>query len=130
MNFCFSFRAAPNSISLAVMRVIRGPFLCLPLLLSQSFSVPPENPYDVLGMTIAPFAALFAREGATNRSLELDARLVEASKLPHEFVGQTLHVAVEAPDKLLVRAPVLGETVTLCRHGQELWATPGAKLDS
>ena len=33
------------------------------------------------------------------------------------------------PDKLRLRAPVLGEDVTICRHGQELWAYPASKIE-
>jgi hypothetical protein len=35
---------------------------------------------------------------------------------------------MEYPDKVRLRAPVLGEDVTICRHGQEVWAYPASKI--
>ncbi|MEA3186680.1 MAG: hypothetical protein QOD99_510 [Chthoniobacter sp.] len=90
-----------------------------------------ENPYDVFGKVLAPFVGLLAKESESpNRALSLDARLVEATPSPAGLAGSTVHLDLESPDKLRLRAPVLGEEVTICRNGQQLWAAPGAKIEA
>ena len=63
-------------------------------------------------------------------ALVLDAHLIEASKLPPELQGQSVHVALMTPDAVLVQAPIAGEILTVCRDGDSLWATPGSKIQS
>lgn len=90
-----------------------------------------ENPYDVLGKTLAPFANLLAKNSKNpNRAMTADLRLASAENIPALAPGQTLHAAVEFPDKLFLHAPVLGEQVTICRNGQDIWAAPGSKIDA
>jgi len=43
--------------------------------------------------------------------------------------GAKLLAAVQFPDKLRLEAPVLGEQITVCRNGNEVWATPGKKIE-
>ena len=52
-----------------------------------------------------------------------------SGRLPQEMKGARLEAAVEFPDKVRLSAPVLGETITVCRNGNEVWATPGAKVE-
>lgn len=88
-----------------------------------------ENPYDVFGKTIAPFVALFSKEAA-NRAMTADLRVVDAAKLHPALAGQTAHLVVESPDKLLLRAPVLGREITVCRNEQDIWAAPGSAVEA
>src|ERR1043166_4659879 len=90
-----------------------------------------ENAYDVLGKTLAPFANLFAREGKNpNRAMTADLKITDAVKLHPALVGQSVHLAMQSPDKIFLRAPVLGQDVIVCRNGQDIWAAPGAQIDA
>ena len=92
-----------------------------------------ENPYDVLGKALMPIANVFAPDESGQpvaHALVLDAHLTEASKLPPELQGQAVHVALMTPDAMLVEAPIAGENLTVCRHGDSLWATPGSKIQN
>jgi hypothetical protein len=102
-----------------------------------------ENAYDVLGKALMPIANVFAVSEtdmtsgtggmggeSTGHALVLDAHLVAASKLPPELQGQAAHVAVQAPDKLLVQAPIAGQMLTVCRDGGALWVTPGSQVQA
>jgi hypothetical protein len=97
------------------------------LLCAGAVQAQQENPYDVLGKALVPIANVFTPNGP-NHALVLDAHLVEASKLPPELQGQAVHVALMAPDALLVQAPIAGENMAVCRDGDSLWATPGSKI--
>lgn len=88
-----------------------------------------ENPYDVFGKTMAPFVALFSKE-ATNRAMTAELRIVDAAKVHPALAGQTAHLSVESPDKLLLRAPVLGREITVCRNEQDIWAVPGSAVEA
>ena len=75
-----------------------------------------------------PFANVFAKETKNpNRAMLLTARLERMTGLPPALVGTRAEIAVQYPDKLRLRAPVLGEELTICRRGQEVWVWPGAK---
>jgi hypothetical protein len=50
-------------------------------------------------------------------------------RLPKQFNGATLDAAVQFPNKVKLTAPVLGEQVTVCRNGQDVWAVPGEKME-
>ena len=90
-----------------------------------------ENPYDLLGQTLAPFINLLAKNSRTpDRAVTIELRVLEATGLPPELAHTTASISLEAPDKLRLSGPVLGEQVTLCRRGQELWAVPGAKIEA
>ena len=88
-----------------------------------------ENRYDVLGKVLMPFANVFAQDTKNpNRAMLLTARLELMTGLPPALVGSRAELALQYPDKLRLRAPVLGEDVTICRRGQEVWAYPGTKV--
>ncbi len=90
-----------------------------------------ENAYDVLGKVLKPIVTIFLDDPrSSSRALAADLTLLDMTKLPAQFKGSKVALAVENPDKLILRGPVLGEPVTLCRNGQELWGFPGAKLQS
>lgn len=92
---------------------------------------PRDNPYDVIGKVLAPFLnVLVAPMGTPNKACTLTIEMTEVTgRLPKEMAGASIKAAVEFPDKVKLTAPVMGENVTVCRNGQEVWATPGAKVE-
>lgn len=100
-----------------------------PLSSAQARDGSRENAYDLFGKTLAPFAALFSKNTAgAIRAMAADLRVIDASN--PDLTGQTAHLAMESPNRLLLRAPVEGMAVTLCRNGQDLWAAPGAQIEA
>ncbi len=90
-----------------------------------------ENPYDVLGKALVPIVKVFTPDANGNpvpQGLVIDAKLLEASKLPPELQGQAVHIAVVTPDAVLIQAPIAGQMLTVCRDGDTLWATPGSQI--
>ncbi len=89
-----------------------------------------ENRYDVLSKLLTPFErVLVARPHEPARALVADVLVVEASGLPGGATsGVPLHLALQAPDKLYLTGTVLGRRVTVCRSGQDLWASPGSDI--
>ena len=92
---------------------------------------PRDNPYDVIAKVFQPFwSVLLSESGSKNKAAVLTIRMGEVTgRLPKEMTGATLQAAVQSPDKVKLAAPVLGETITVCRNGDEVWATPGAKVE-
>jgi len=89
-----------------------------------------ENPYDVLSKVLMPFVGVLAASGKSpNRAVTLTLRLERVTQMPPELAGARAEIAFEAPDKLRVHGPVLGEELTICRNGQELWAHPRSKVE-
>ena len=87
-----------------------------------------ENRYDVLSKVLMPFANVFAKNTKNpSRAMLLTARLELMTGLPPALIGSRVELALQYPDKLRLRAPVLGEELTICRNGQNVWAYPGAK---
>ena len=91
---------------------------------------PRENPYDLIGKIFQPFwGVLLAESNGANRAATLSLEMSEVSgRLPESMKGATLMANVQFPDKVKLQAPVLGETFTVCRNGNEVWATPGSKV--
>jgi hypothetical protein len=88
-----------------------------------------ENRYDLLGQMLLPFVNVFAKATTNpNRALQMTARLEQMTGVPPTLIGSKAELALEYPDKVRLRAPVLGEDVTICRRGQEVWAYPASKL--
>lgn len=100
-----------------------------PLLAQQG--PPRDNPYDVIGKVFQPFwSVLLSDSRSPNKAAVLTLVMTEVSgRLPSQMAGATLTAAVEFPDKVKLTAPVLGEDVTVCRVGNEVWAVPGAKVE-
>jgi hypothetical protein len=92
---------------------------------------PRENPYDVISKVFAPFwSVLLAANNNPNKACTMTIVMTEVTgRLPKQMEGATLKAAVEFPDKVRLQAPVLGEEITVCRNGDEVWATPGAKVE-
>ncbi len=98
------------------------------LLAPSAFLRAEENRYDVLGRVLMPFANVFSKSAKNpNRAMLLTGRLELMTGLPPALAGARVELAVEYPDRLRLRAPVLGEELTICRRGQEVWVYPGAK---
>ena len=108
-----------------ILRLVLAFALLLPSVRAE------ENRYDLLGRTLMPFVNVFARSTTNpNRALSFTARLEQMTDLPPELAGSHAEVAMEYPDKLRLRAPIMGEDVTICRKGQDLWAYPGSKVEA
>jgi outer membrane lipoprotein-sorting protein len=92
---------------------------------------PRDNPYDVIGKVFSPFwSVLLADTKSPNKACTMTIEMVEVSgRLPKQMVGASLHAAVQFPDKVKLQAPVLGEEITVCRNGDNVWAYPGAKVE-
>lgn len=92
---------------------------------------PRSNPYDVIGNVLAPFwSVLLAATDSPNKACTMTIVMSEVSgRLPKQMEGATLKAAVQFPDKVKLTAPVMGENITVCRNGDEVWAIPGAKVE-
>ncbi|MDB6174912.1 MAG: hypothetical protein JWL59_4223 [Chthoniobacteraceae bacterium] len=108
------------------------PFLLALLLLAAipEFSHAAEpGKYDVLAKTVMPFANVFARKTKDpNRALSIALRIEEMTGLPPSMIGMRGSLDVEFPDKVRLRAPVMGQDLTICRNGQQVWVYPGSKV--
>lgn len=106
-------------------------FLLVALPLHAQQGPPRDNPYDVIGKIFQPlWGVLLAETKSANRAATLTIEMTEVSgRLPAAMKGATLKAAVQFPDKVRVEAPVLGEQFTVCRNGNEVWATPGSKVE-
>ncbi len=92
---------------------------------------PRDNPYDVIGKVFAPFwSVLLASNNSPNKACTMTIEMTEVTgRLPAAMAGAQLKAAVEFPDKVKLQAPVMGEVITVCRNGDDVWATPGAKVE-
>jgi hypothetical protein len=79
---------------------------------------------------ITPIAGVLLGGNQTiNRALTLKATVGQvAGRLPQALQGASFTVKIQFPGRVLLQAPVLGETVTVCRNGDKVWATPGEKI--
>ena len=112
------------------------PFLALIVALdvpiARAQQAPPrDNPYDVIGKVFSPFwSVLLADTKSPNKACTMRIEMAEVSgRLPKQMTGASLQAAVQFPDKVKLQAPVLGETITVCRNGDKVWAYPGAKVE-
>lgn len=119
------------------------PFLCVPFLiltaglfffvgnLPASESAPTGNPYDVLGKMLRPFSNVLLYGGKDpEKAMFLEMQVSSVTgRLPKQFVGASIKAWVENPDKVKLEAPVFGETFVVCRKGDQVWATPGDKVE-
>ena len=112
------------------------PFLALIVALdvpiARAQQAPPrDNPYDVIGKVFSPFwSVLLADTKSPNKACTMRIEMAEVSgRLPKQMTGASLQAAVQFPDKVKLQAPVLGETITVCRDGDKVWAYPGAKVE-
>jgi hypothetical protein len=92
---------------------------------------PRDNPYDVIGKVFSPFwSVLLADTKSPNKACTMTIEMAEVSgRLPKQMEGASLKAAVQFPDKVKLQAPVFGETFTVCRNGDKVWAHPGAKVE-
>jgi hypothetical protein len=91
---------------------------------------PSGNRYDVLSKMITPIAGvLLGGMQTSNRALSLKATVGQvAGRLPQAIQGATFTAKIEYPGCIRLEAPLLGETVTVCRNGNQVWAVPGSKI--
>ena len=92
---------------------------------------PRDNPYDVIGKVFSPFwSVLLADNKSPNKACSMTLELAQVSgRLPKQMAGASMQGAVQFPDKVKLQAPVFGETFTVCRNGDKVWAYPGAKVE-
>jgi hypothetical protein len=111
--------------TLAIVLAITAPFV------RAQPGPPRDNPYDVIGKVFSPFwSVLLADTKSPNKACTMTLELVEVSgRLPKQMAGASLQAAVQFPDKVKLQAPVFGETFTVCRNGDKVWAHPGAKVE-
>ena len=88
-----------------------------------------KNPYDLLGHVLAPIAAVFcpaSPKAAVNQPRALTATLVLDSMTgaPDLLAGTRLEIVVQPPNRILLRVPLAGQSVTVCRDDQEVWIEP------
>lgn len=115
-----------------MIRYFLVPALLLAAPLAQAQDGPPrDNPYDVIGKVFQPFwSVLLAATKSPNQACTMTIVMTEVTgRLPKKMEGATLKAAVEFPDKVKLQAPVMGEVITVCRNGDAVWATPGAKVE-
>jgi len=105
--------------------------LAAPCASAQQAGPPRDNPYDVIGKVFAPFwSVLLAATKSPNQACTMTIEITEVTgRLPKQMAGAQLKAAVEFPDKVKLTAPVLGENITVCRNGDDVWAIPGAKVE-
>lgn len=91
---------------------------------------PSGNRYDVLSKMITPIAGvLLGGSQTSNRALSLKATVGQvAGRLPQAIQGATFTAKIQYPGCIRLEAPLLGETVTVCRNGNQVWAVPGSKI--
>ncbi|MEI6033187.1 MAG: hypothetical protein WCS65_02755 [Verrucomicrobiae bacterium] len=106
-------------------------FLASTLAAHAQTAAPRDNPYDVIGKVFQPlWGVLLAGTKSPNHAATLSISLAEVTgRLPANMKGAALSAAVQFPDKVRLEAPVLGEQFTVCRNGDEVWATPGSKVE-
>ena len=91
---------------------------------------PSENRYDVLSKMITPMAGVLLGGNQTaDRALTIKAPVGQvAGRLPRALQGASFTAQIQYPGRVRLDAPVLGETLTVCRNGDKVWAVPGSKI--
>lgn len=114
-------------------RILLTGILLASAALAQAQQEPPrDNPYDVIGKVFSRFwsVLLANNDNSPNKACTMTLVMTEVSgRLPKQMQGATLQAAVQFPDKVKLIAPVMGEDMTVCRNGDSVWATPGAKVE-
>ena len=127
MNFFFrSLLLAGALLSAAVARAAD-----LPAPASTPVPGAAASARSVLRKAIEPVVSLFVHAGdGPNHAWVLRLRLAESNVHPPELQGSTFSVRMmTAPsDKVLFQYPALGTTITVCRQGQTVWASPASRL--
>jgi hypothetical protein len=97
----------------------------------RAADAPSENRYDIIAKMFTPFfSVLLAGGQSPNKAASFHMVMKDVTgRLPKEFNGATLDAAVQFPNKVKLTAPVLGEQVTVCRNGKDVWAVPGEKME-
>ena len=90
---------------------------------------PATNPYDLLSRTLMPIAGVFAPQSAQH-ALSATLVLEKMTDLPPEFAGTRVELALQPPEHVLIRGQFQGQPGAICRAGQQIWLTPGSKLQA
>jgi len=87
-----------------------------------------DDRYALFGKVLTPLFGVFAADAESgDRGLKLTVRIEQMTDLPAELAGARAEIAVQAPDKLRLHGPLLGENLTIVRDRQRIWVSPGAK---
>ena len=86
-----------------------------------------ENAYDVLGKTLTPFVNVLSPKN-TGHAISAEVSLVEMTAIRAEDAGMHVTFLLQNPDKLCLRANVMGAQAAVCRNGNQIWAAPGGTL--
>jgi hypothetical protein len=91
---------------------------------------PSGNRYDVLSKMLTPMAAvLLGGNKVPENALILRAKVGQVGgRLPQILQGASFTAQIEYPGRIRLDAPVLGETMTVCRDGDNVWAVPKSKI--
>lgn len=97
---------------------------------SSLFAAP--DAYDAVARLIQPLATVLAKDPPEDgdRSFVLRAELEQMTDLPKEMKGASFELRLEPPDRVLLRAPLLGQPVTIARRKQKLWIHPGSQVQA
>ena len=87
------------------------------------------DPYSLLSRTILPIASVFSPQ-SSQHGLSATLVLEQMTDLPPEQAGARVEIALQPPDRALIRGPLAGEPTTLCRVGQGIWFSPGSKIQA
>jgi len=69
---------------------------------------------------------LLSPDATSKNALSMSVRIEQMTDLPAELAGAHADISIEAPNKLRLHGPVLGETLTIVRNGDKVWVHPGA----
>lgn len=114
----------------AATNAATGANAALPASSSVPAPAPSDNRYDVLSKMITPMAGvLLGGSQSPVRAMTLRATVGQvAGRLPQAIQGASFKAQIQYPGRIRVEAPVLGETLTVCRNGNDVWAIPGSKI--
>lgn len=126
----FDYRFAPSfEIALMKNRLFSLALVATFLFSPMQSRAEEANRYDIVSKMLMPFLNVIAKDTTNpNRAVLLVASLEQMTGVPPELIGSKAELALEYPDKLRLRGPVLGEDITVCRRGDELWAYPASKI--
>ena len=88
-----------------------------------------KNPYDLLGRVLIPIASVFCPQLPKNamkypRALTVTLVLDSMTGVPAALAGTRLEIVLQPPSHVLLRIPIAGQNVTICRDDQEVWIEP------
>ena len=113
------------------MKFLRLVLFLAVLAVTTSARAEEENKYDLVSRVLMPFLNVFVETTTQpNRAFQLTGKLELLTDAPPALIGSRAELAVQYPDRMKLHAPVLGEDLTICRRGDEIWVYPGSKAEA